>query len=248
MYALQTNDLCVDFGALRALNEVNLAVMAGERRGIIGPNGAGKTTLFNVICGYIRPSRGRVCVFERDVSNLQPHRRARLGLGRTFQRTNTFAQLTVEQNLALAIGDKSLGGGVFFSDESAVAARAADLLRRCNMLDTQHTVVKNLSYGQQRIVEILLALATEPRLLLLDEPSAGLSGAEVGVVTNFVKSLPRDITVVIIEHDMDLIFEVADNLTVMYDGMVLIEGGKDAIRQNERVREIYLGGGKKHHA
>ena len=210
------------FGGLYALEEVSLDVMLGERRGIIGPNGAGKTTFFDVVCGYLVPSSGKVKLFGQDITRMPPHKRVALGLGRTFQKMNVFLNLTVSENIHLALVSKELGPGTFGRMDKAVFTACAGMTERFGLHEKSSTLVKNLSYGEQRIVEILLALALEPRFLLLDEPMAGLSGEEVGKITGMIKGLPREITVVIIEHDLDVIFEVRQRRHRTHDSLALI--------------------------
>jgi branched-chain amino acid transport system ATP-binding protein len=243
--ALDLCDVAVAFGALRAVDGVTLKVPRGERRAVIGPNGAGKTTLFNAITGMILPSAGEIRFEGHDVTRLAPHRRARLGISRTFQITNLFPTLSVRDNMALAVRGLeprkkfSLFGSPRLEPEEESRIAAALGAAR---LDAQGGVpVAELSYGVQRQIEIALALVTRPRLLLLDEPAAGLSPAERSLVTEIIRGLPRELTVVLIEHDMDLALGVADHVTCLHEGRVLVEEAPDAIRRNPVVQEVYLG-------
>ena len=241
---LALTDVAVAFGALRAVGGVTLSVTAGERRAIIGPNGAGKTTLFNAITGVVLPTSGHVVLEGRDISRAPPHARAARGIARTFQITNLFANLSVEENMMLALrGLKrrkfSMWSGTALDPaEQEVTARALDFAR---LQSRRSTPVKQLSYGEQRQLEMALALATEPKLLLLDEPAAGLSPAERGLVADIIRGLPRSMTLVLIEHDMDLALGLVDFVTCLHEGRILVEATPDAIRKNSAVQEVYLG-------
>ncbi|HWP34478.1 MAG TPA: ABC transporter ATP-binding protein [Thermodesulfobacteriota bacterium] len=235
--ALAVHDLTKDFGGLRALDGVTLEVRTGERVAILGPNGAGKTTLFNLVTGLLRPSRGRIALLGRDVTTLPAHRRARLGLSRTFQVTTLFPNLTVLDSLLLALraADRSRGAG------RGLRAEAEALLADWQLAGREGTLTRQLSYGEQRQLELALALATRPRVLLLDEPTAGLSPAETRAVTGMLERLPREITVLLIEHDMDVAFAVAERIVVLAQGRLLAEGPPEAVRASRAVAEIYLG-------
>ena len=246
---LELAKLSVTFGALRAVDNVSLAVPAGERRAIIGPNGAGKTTLFNAIAGELAPSSGRVAFAGADVTRKRTHQRAALGMARTFQITNLFGALTVEENLRLALRGLSkrkfslFGRGTPAGDERAALDAA---MERAGMTRQRNLMTRTLSYGEQRQLELALALCSQPRLLLLDEPAAGLSPAERVRMAEIIRALPKDLTLVLIEHDMDLALGLVDYVTCLHFGQVLVEGPPQAIRANERVQEVYLG--KRHHA
>jgi branched-chain amino acid transport system ATP-binding protein len=242
MVSLAINNLSVKFGGLTALSDINMSVEEGERRGIIGPNGAGKTTLFNVICGNIYPTTGDVFLFSKKISRVPVYQRVAYGLGRTYQKTNAFLNLSVMENISLAVGNKKLESKIFGLKQISTESASRDLLDRFNLLDRAERLLKNLSYGEQRVVEILLALALNPRVLLLDEPAAGLSGSEIAMIIDLVKQLPKDITVVIIEHDMDMIFDIAQKISVLHDGRLIADGTCAEIKGNERVREVYLAG------
>jgi len=242
MASLSINNVTVKFGGLAALTDINMSVEKGERRGIIGPNGAGKTTLFNVICGNVFPTSGDVYFFDKKITKMPIHKRVAYGLGRTFQKTNAFLNLSVMENMSLAVGNKKLEPKMFGVKQRSIADKSKELLDKFGLIDKADELVKNLSYGEQRVVEILLALALDPRLLLLDEPAAGLSGSEIKVITDLVNRLPREITVVIIEHDMDMIFDIAEKITVLHDGKLIADGTCTEIKCNERVREVYLTG------
>jgi branched-chain amino acid transport system ATP-binding protein len=237
------------FGALRAVDGVHLRVRPGERRAIIGPNGAGKTTLFNVISGELPASAGRLAFAGRDITRISAHRRAALGLGRTYQITNLFPRLTVEENLMLAVRGLSarkfslFGSGRPVGGEVEAVGRA---LEESGMRDRRDSPARLLSYGEQRELELAVALATNPRLLLLDEPAAGLSPAERGTIAERIRSLPAEMTVVMIEHDMGLALGLAEFVTCLYFGQVLVEGRPDEIRANPKVQEVYLGTAHRH--
>ena len=237
-------DVVVAFDALRAVDGVSLSVPRGQRRAIIGPNGAGKTTLFNAITGVIPPTAGTVTFEGKDITRLPPHRRAQLGISRTFQITNLFPTLSVEDNMILALRGLSprkfsLFGTPDTTENEITRMRTA--LGAARMHHRLDVAVKELSYGEQRQLEIALALVTDPRALLLDEPAAGLSPAERSIVAEIIKSLPRDLTLVLIEHDMNLALGLADFVTCLHEGRVLAEESPEGIRRNKTVQEVYLG-------
>jgi branched-chain amino acid transport system ATP-binding protein len=242
--ALAVSGLTHDFGGLRALNHVTLEVGAGERLVILGPNGAGKTTLFNIITGLLQPSAGRIRLFEHDVTALPPHRRARLGLARTFQITTLFPALTVLESVLLAVQGADRARFALLRPQTAfpqLFARAEALLDEWGLAERRAVPTRLLSYGEQRQVELILALAARPRVLLLDEPTAGLSPAETTSVAAMIRRFPRDVTILLIEHDMDVALALADRVTVLHQGDVLAQGSAEAIRRDPRVAEIYLG-------
>ncbi|MDF2114058.1 ABC transporter ATP-binding protein [Roseiarcaceae bacterium H3SJ34-1] len=244
MIALDIENVTKSFGGVRALTGVTLSLNEGERLVLLGPNGAGKTTLFHSISGNILASSGRISLFGDDITQLPPDARARLGLARTFQITNLFAQLTVLENILLAVcGAQKLTFKFVrpLDRYDDIQKRARALLEEWNLVDAADRLVRNLSYGEQRQVEVVMALSGEPRILLLDEPTAGLSPAETLRVMEMVRKLPRDMTIVMIEHDMDVAFEIADRIAVMHQGRVIAEGDEAAIRGNQQVSDIYLG-------
>jgi ABC-type branched-subunit amino acid transport system ATPase component/ABC-type branched-subunit amino acid transport system permease subunit len=232
------------FGRVRAVHEVSLATYVGTRRAILGPNGAGKTTLFNLITGVHKPTRGTIHLFGQNVTTAAPHVRARMGLSRTYQITNLFPSLTVMNNVRLGIlGVQRQKYAVHLPVTwlEAVNERCHSLLEMAGMWDERDTLVGNLSYGHQRQLELIVTLASDPQVLLLDEPAAGLSLAETNAMVELIKALDQHLTVLIIEHDMDVAFQVASEVTVMHLGEILAEGTADEIRANETVREVYLG-------
>jgi branched-chain amino acid transport system ATP-binding protein len=241
---LAFDHVVVTFGALRAVDGVTLSVPRGERRAIIGPNGAGKTTLFNAATGILRPTAGRIVFDGADITKLPPHRRARLGISRTFQITNLFPTLAVVDNLALAVRGPTRRKFSLFSAPALLADEARQIehaLRAVRLLDRVGVPVKELSYGEQRQLEIALALVAAPRMLLLDEPAAGLSPSERTMVGDIIRSLPRALTILLIEHDMDLALGLVDRVTCMHEGRIIAEEEPDAIRRNALVQEVYLG-------
>ena len=232
------------FGGLLAVDGVELAVAPGERRALIGPNGAGKTTLFNVISGALAASSGRIHLFGNDVTRVPQHRRAALGLTRTFQITNLFPALTVLDNVRLAAqaltpAKFSMLRAVRRGGELEARARAA--LDAVGLAERATREVRHLSHGEQRQLEIALALAGGPRVLLLDEPAAGLSYAESQMMLDLLRRLDPAITLLIIEHDMDIALEIAQRVTVLHYGRVIADGPRDQVKADATVREIYLG-------
>ena len=243
---LQLQALTRYFGALGAVNGVSLTVAPRERRAIIGPNGAGKTTLFNLITGHLAPTGGRILFDGAPISGLPPHRVARRGISRSFQRTNLFLRLTVLENLRLAAAAGAPGSYSLFGSVSRLAEplrRAHATAEAVGLTERLPVAAGTLSYGEQRQLEIGVALATSPRVLLLDEPTAGMSPEETHRMTQLLAGLPREVTLLIIEHDMDVVFSLADRITVLHHGEVLAEGAPDEVRADARVYEVYLGTG-----
>jgi len=241
---LATRHLTRRFGGVVALNGVALEVDAGERHAIIGPNGAGKTTLFNVVSGELLPSSGQVLLEDRPITGLAPHRIAALGLARTFQRNNLLLNLTTMENVRLSVQAHTTATRRWF----APIARLIDLreaalvlLNRVGLGDRATAPARTLSHGEQRQLELAIALAGRPRVLLLDEPTSGMSPAETVSMTSLLSTLGREQTLVIIEHDMDVVFAIADRVTVLHLGEVLARGTPDEVRGNPRVQEVYLG-------
>ncbi len=244
--ALELKGLSKSFGGLRAVQDVNLKVFPGDRKAIIGPNGAGKTTLFNVVTGVVPATSGQALLFGEDVTNWPSHRRTALGMARTFQITSLFPKLTVLDNVLLAI--KGLRSTKFvmwrpLSSYRDVHEKAGRLLESAGYWDRRDAEVRNLSHGERRQVEIVLALASDPKILLLDEPAAGLASGESREMAQFLKRLDPDLAILLIEHDMDVVFDVVDHISVLHFGEVVEEGTTAQIRRSERVQEIYLGTG-----
>ncbi len=241
---LTLKDVSVTFGSLRAVNSVNLNVSAGQRRAIIGPNGAGKTTLFNAIAGVVPISSGSIQFNNTDMTRFSTNKRASLGIARTFQITNLFPRLTVEENIQLAVRGLSahkfsmLGSGLPLAQEQESIEFA---LVNSQLIGKRSIETKTLSYGEQRQLEMAMALVQNPKLLLLDEPAAGLSPAERVNMADVISALPRDLTLILIEHDMDLALGLVDYVTCLHFGGVLTEGTPAQIRVDSQVEEVYLG-------
>ncbi|PKN69102.1 MAG: ABC transporter ATP-binding protein [Deltaproteobacteria bacterium HGW-Deltaproteobacteria-12] len=244
MNILETKGLYHDFKGLKVLFDVNLEVRKGERHAVIGPNGAGKTTLFNVITGAYVPSKGKVLFRGEDVTGSSPEQMVRHGIGRSFQITSTFSKLTAFQNIRIGILSKR---GVRFNmfqnvDKiEDITRETNELLRRINLYDVRDVPAGTLAYGQQRSLEISMALATDPDLVMLDEPSAGMSKEETHYAVELIRKITKGKTVVIIEHDMDVVFSLADRITVLHQGTILASGSPSEIRENQAVKDAYLG-------
>ena len=241
---LELRALSKSFGGLRAVRDVTLKIMPGDRKAIIGPNGAGKTTLFNLITGIFPATSGQVVLFGQDVTKWPSHRRTALGMARTFQITSLFPKLTVLDNVLLAIQGLRRSKFVmwrFLSSYRDFYDRAYGLLERARFLDRKDTEVRYLSHGEQRQLEIILGLASDPKILLLDEPAAGLSSGESSEMIRFLAQLDRNLAILLIEHDMDVVFDVAEHISVLHFGEVLEAGAAEQIRRSEKVQQIYLG-------
>lgn len=242
--ALECIRLAKNFGGVEAINSVSLGIEEGERRAIIGPNGAGKTTLFRLISGEYPVTSGQIRIFGKDVTDLPAHKRAYLGLGRTFQVTNLFFPLTVIDNLILAqMGLKKSKFSVFkpLFLYKEFYQKANEVLDNMGIVEKRDEIVKNLAHGEQRQIEIAMALITNPKILLLDEPTAGLSEMESKMIARMIKDLDDKITMLVIEHDMDVAFELSNSVTVMNLGEVFAEGTPREIKDSKKVQEIYLG-------
>jgi branched-chain amino acid transport system ATP-binding protein len=242
--AIEVGELTKEFGGLRAVDRVSLRVPTGERRVLIGPNGAGKTTLFHCITGTLRPTAGRVSLFGRDVTNLAEHRRTALGMGRTFQISNVFTDLSLLENLILAVIGTDRRKWIMHravGTFEAVHTKARQGLELVALAHRADDAVKLLSYGERRQLELALALNSDPRVLFLDEPCAGLSPSERHRISRMIGELPRDITVLMIEHDMDVALRLADRVTVLHRGRVILEGTPSEVQTNPEVREVYFG-------
>jgi len=241
---LETKGLYHDFKGLKVLFDINLEIKKGERHAIIGPNGAGKTTLFNLITGTYVPKKGRVFFKGKDVTGSQPEELVRQGMGRSFQITSIFSKLTAFQNIRIGILSKR---GIRFNifqyvdDMEDITRETEELLRQINLYDVRDVPAGILSYGQQRSLEIGMALATDPELVMLDEPSAGMSKEKIYYAVELIRKLTENKTVVIIEHDMDVVFSLADRITVLHQGAILASGPPQEIRENQAVKDAYLG-------
>jgi branched-chain amino acid transport system ATP-binding protein len=241
---LATNGLTKEFRGFVAVNGVDLTVRAGTIHALIGPNGAGKTSFLNLVTGRLEPSGGQVLLRGEDVTRLSQARRVKQGLARTFQLNTLFRGLSVIENVALAVAERSGGAGALFSSERrrrALLDEAYALLQRVAMAGDALSPIALLPYGRQRLVEIAIALALDPKVLLLDEPAAGVPSAETGIILDAIESLPPDMAVLVIEHDMELVFRFARRITVLVQGAVLVEGTPAEIAGDARVQEVYLG-------
>jgi branched-chain amino acid transport system ATP-binding protein len=242
--ALETFGLCKSFGALRVADGIDFRLAHGARHALIGPNGAGKTTLLNLITGALPPSAGRIRLRGTDITDLLQHARVRLGLARTFQINQLFGALAVIDNVALAIAERTGASRHFWRPlgrDDALLDEAFALLHTLGLAPVALQPVRTLPYGDQRIVEIALALAGRPRILLLDEPAAGVPTADTRAILDAIERLHPDIAVLIVEHDMDLVFRFARRITVMVGGAILTEGTREEIAADPRVRAAYLG-------
>jgi len=232
------------FGSLVVTRNVSLSVKKGERHALIGPNGAGKTSLVHQIAGQLAPTSGRIVLDGRDIVGETPEARCQLGIGRTFQKNNLFRGLTVRENVRLALQAKR--GGWFdclrpAGGDATLRAEAEAVLAQVRLTSGLDRLVSSLSYGEQRQLEVALALASQPSVLLLDEPTSGMSVAETDDMIDLIRALPADLGILMIEHDMKVVFELADTITVLYYGEVLASGPPATIREDPKVRDVYLG-------
>ena len=242
--ALETQKLCKSFGALTVADNIDFRLAPGARHALIGPNGAGKTTFVNMLTGAITPSSGRILLGGEDLTKVSQATRVRRGLGRTFQITTLFRKLPVLDNVALAIAERDGVARHMWKAASAhreIIDEGLALLSTLGLLDDARIKVEDLPYGRQRLVEIAIALGLKPKVLLLDEPAAGVPSEDSGRILDVLAALPADIAILIIEHDMDLVFRFAKRITVLVQGQVLVEGTPDEIAADRRVRDVYLG-------
>jgi ABC-type branched-subunit amino acid transport system ATPase component len=247
--ALETIGLQKRFGALSVASDINFRLESGARHALIGPNGAGKTTFVNLLTGRLAPSAGRILLEGQDITALPQAVRVKRGLGRTFQINTLFKGLTVLENVCLAVAEREgIARRMFRSigAHRATIEQSFDLLQRLGIADEASLAVRELPYGKQRLVEIAIALALDPRVLLLDEPAAGVPSAENRVILDVIAQLPDTVAVLIIEHDMELVFRFAQRITVLVQGAIMTEGTPAEIAADSRVREVYLG--ERHHA
>jgi branched-chain amino acid transport system ATP-binding protein len=248
--ALATRSLCKDFRGFRAVDSVDLTVPAGSVHALVGPNGAGKTTLFNLLTGFLRPSAGRIEVGGADVTGEPPERVARRGVARSFQITSLFEQLSAREHVELALaGQDGLGWRFWRSDRLLGRFRAAalELLDRVGLADAADEPAGTLPYGRKRALELALALALDPKVLLLDEPTAGMGAEDVARTVALVRQVREGRTVVLVEHNMSVVADLADRVTVLQAGKVLVEGPYEEVRRDARVVEAYLGAGSDAH-
>jgi branched-chain amino acid transport system ATP-binding protein len=242
--ALESRVLCRSFGALAVANMIDFRLEHGARHALIGPNGAGKTSFVELVTGALRPSSGRILLDGVDISRWPQAARVKRGLVRTFQITALFRRLSVLENVTLAICERlGIGGGLFrpVGRHRAAIEEAFALVERLGLADEALRPVNTLAYGRQRLVEIAVGLGLSPKVLLLDEPAAGVPSSESGTIIEVVESLPPDLALLIIEHDMDLVFRLAHRITVLVQGRVLVEGSPEAIAADPQVRRVYLG-------
>ncbi|MCV9999295.1 ABC transporter ATP-binding protein [Pararhizobium sp. YC-54] len=242
---LAINGLCTSFGGLQVARDVTVTLPPGSRTALIGPNGAGKTTFANLITGVLQPSSGTILLDGQDIAGLSEAARVRVGIAKTFQITNLFKDLTVRENLRLPMLERTgLTSRIFCRADKnqEIEAEILQLLTDFKLAPLADRRVRSLAYGQQRLVELALTLALKPKILILDEPAAGVPSTESHLVVEAIKRLPADLSVLIIEHDMQLVFDVADRIIVLVNGAVLMEGRPDEVTADPRVQELYLGG------
>lgn len=244
MNALETRSLCKSFGALTVADNIDFALAPGARHALIGPNGAGKTTFVNMLTGVLAPSSGSVMLRGEDVTAVAQAKRVKRGIGRTFQINSLFRSLAVLDNVSLAVAERRGIGGRMWraaAHYTEVKAETMELLGTLGLADDAHKRIRDLPYGKQRLVEIAIALGMKPSVLLLDEPAAGVPSVESGRILEVLDALPREIAILIIEHDMDLVFRFARRITVLAAGAVLMEGTPQEVAADDRVRQVYLG-------
>jgi len=244
MAILETIGLEKRFGGIVAAHDVSLAVEKGARHALIGPNGAGKTTVINMLTGVLRPTAGRIMLEGRDITDIGPHERVRLGMARTFQINQLFLDLTPLESIGLVVSER-LGSGAdwwrLVGSKSAVTGEIVEIVERFRLADVMHTRTAILPYGKQRLLEIALAFASQPRVLLLDEPAAGVPEAERHELLATIEGLPTEVTVLLIEHDMDLVFSFADRISVLVNGTLFVDGAPEDVARDPRVKAVYLG-------
>lgn len=245
MTAIKTENLTKRFGGLVAVNRVDLTIEENRLTSIIGPNGAGKTTFFNLLSGLMKPDEGKIFFGNLNITGYPSHRVVRQGMARSFQLLSLFNELTLFENIRMAVQAEKGHGLKMLSSIGAlrdVNDRAFDIVRAIGLEGKENITAKNLSYGDRRILDIGISLASDPKLLLLDEPTSGLASRETGKMAEFIQSLAKDLTIVLIEHDMSIVLSISDHVVVLHQGRVIAEGAPEAIQQNEEVQEAYLGG------
>jgi branched-chain amino acid transport system ATP-binding protein len=242
--ALETIGVGRNFGGIVAAHNISLKVKKGARHALIGPNGAGKTTFINLLTGMLRPTRGRILLDGEDITSIAPYERVRRGIARTFQINQLFGDLTPLETIGLAVSER-LGSGADWwrlpGSRPRVTDELVDVLDRFRLADVMHERTATLPYGRQRLLEIALACACKPRVLLLDEPAAGVPEAERHEILDTIDALPADVTVLLIEHDMDIVFAYADRISVLVNGELFVEGAPDEVARDPRVKAVYLG-------
>jgi ABC-type branched-subunit amino acid transport system ATPase component len=241
---LETIGLEKRFGGITAANNISLKVEKGTRHALIGPNGAGKTTVINLLTGVLRPTAGRILLEGRDITNLEAYERVRLGVARTFQINQLFGDLTPLESIGLAVSERAGVGSDWWrlvGSKGGVIEQTVELIERFQLGDVMYERTATLPYGKQRLLEVALAIACRPRLLLLDEPAAGVPETERHEILAAVAALPEDVTVLLIEHDMDLVFSFADRISVLVNGALFVEGAPAEVARDPRVKSVYLG-------
>jgi ABC-type branched-subunit amino acid transport system ATPase component len=244
MLALETRGLDKQFGGLKVTRDLSLKIAQGARHALIGPNGAGKTTVINLLTGVLKPNAGQILLEGNDITGLTVHGRVLRGLSRTFQINQLYPDLTPIETIGLAVSERLGRGGDWWrvmGTRDDVNAEIAENLERFRLTDVMNEVTATLPYGKQRLLEIAVAIATKPRVLLLDEPAAGVPESERHDILAAVAHLPRDVTVLLIEHDMDLVFSFADRISVLVNGAMLVEGAPSEVARDPRVKAVYLG-------
>jgi branched-chain amino acid transport system ATP-binding protein len=242
--ALETVGLEKHFGGIAAVNGVSLKIEQGARHALIGPNGAGKTTVINLLTGVLRPSAGRILLEGEDITALEAYKRVRRGLARTFQINQLFLDLTPLESIGLAISERMGAGAQWWrlvGTNPAVVGELVEILERFHLTDVMYERTGHLPYGKQRLLEIALAIACRPRVLLLDEPAAGVPEDERHEILTTVAALPSDVTVLLIEHDMDIVFSFADRISVLVNGALFVDGAPEEVARDPRVKAVYLG-------
>lgn len=245
MEIIKTENLTKRFGGLLAVNNVDLIIGENRLTSIIGPNGAGKTTLYNLLIGLMKPDGGKIYFQGKDITGYPPHSIVKEGIARSFQILNIFTELSLFENIRIAVqAERGHGLEILSSIDSLdeVNDRSFEIIKTIGLYGNENITAKNLSYGDRRILEIGIALASNPKLLLLDEPTSGLAGRETGTMTVFIQNLAKDLTIVVIEHDMNVVLSISDHIAVLHQGKVIAEGTPDEIKQNDEVQEAYLGG------
>ena len=245
MPILTTQNLTIAFGGLKAVDQVNLEIEKGRLTSVIGPNGAGKTTLFNLLTGFYKPSSGKIFFNDKEITSLPVHKIVKLGISRSFQTLKIFSDMSVFENIRVAVQAQMNHGMEFFISRDRltdVRKRAEKILEEIRLTPKAHIKAKNLSYGDKRILEIGLSLAGNPQLLLLDEPTSGVGTHERGGVARFIHDLTKKWTVLLVEHDMDIVMGISDRIVVMQQGRIIADGSADEIKNNDTVKEVYLGG------
>lgn len=245
MVLLRLQELVKNFGTLSAINNVNFQMNEGEIKAIIGPNGAGKTTLFNLVIGRIKPTKGKILFDDKDITNFSTHKISRMGISRSFQVVSIFENLSVFENICLAIQVQEEGKPRFFFTPSAskkIIEETNEILEKMKLSNRRNILAKELSHGEKRRLDIGMALAGYPKLLLLDEPTAGMSFNEREETIDLISDLSKKYSIIFVEHDMDVVFSVAKTITVMQNGEIIAEGDPEKVKDNRRVQEAYLGG------